>query len=220
MLPFSRSEFMDVFSQYNLAVWPMQVVAYALGLAMVAGLWRSSRASDSFITVGLAAMWLWTGVAYQWMHFASINRAAIGFGALFVAQGILLLVAAGRGQLRFGVHPGRSAWLGWTLMVYAAALYPLLGWLAGDAYPAMPMFGIAPCPLVIFTFGMLLLSTSRVRGWLLAIPAAWSLVGGSAAFLLDVPQDWLLLFSGMSIAAMVAGRRREAGEATPLGPAR
>ena len=28
--------------------------------------------------------------------------------------------------------------------------------------------------------------------WLLAIPFIWSLIGGSAAFLLDVPQDWVL----------------------------
>jgi hypothetical protein len=26
------------------------------------------------------------------------------------------------------------------------------------------------------------------------VPGAWSLIGGSAAFLLDVPQDWPLLF--------------------------
>jgi hypothetical protein len=32
---------------------------------------------------------------------------------------------------------------------------------------------------------------------LLAIPLLWSLIGGSAAFLLGVPQDWLLLFSGV-----------------------
>ena len=34
---------------------------------------------------------------------------------------------------------------------------------------------------------------------LLVIPVVWSLVGGSAAFLLDMPQDWPLLASGLAI---------------------
>jgi hypothetical protein len=72
----------------------------------------------------------------------------------------------------------------------------------------MPMFGITPCPLTIFTFGMLMLTNAPVPRRLLVIPVAWSLIGGSAAFLLDVPQDWLLLFSGLAAVPIVlAGRR-------------
>jgi hypothetical protein len=208
MLPFSRTEFIEVFAQYNLAIWPAQILAYALGIAMVASLWRRSRASDIFISGGLAAMWLWTGIAYQWMHFASINPAAIGFGAMFVLQGVLFAFAAGRKTLHFESPSRNSAWAGMALVIYAAVLYPLLGWLAGHEYPAMPMFGIAPCPVVIFTFGMLLLATSHVSRWLLIVPAAWSLIGGSAAFLLGIPQDWLLLFSGLTVLVIVLQERR------------
>jgi hypothetical protein len=42
----------------------------------------------------------------------------------------------------------------------------------------------------------MLLLAHPVRWLTLAIPVLWSLLGGSAAFLLDVPQDWFLLFSG------------------------
>lgn len=208
MLPFTRIQFFEVFAQYNLAAWPMQVLAYALGIAMVAGLWHRSRIAGAFIAASLAAMWLWTGIAYHWMHFAAINPAAFGFGALFVLQGLLLAHAAARGKLRFGPPEGVLPGLGLALVSYAALLYPLFGWIAGHAYPAMPMFGIAPCPLVIFTFGMLLLATNHVSRWLMVIPVAWSLVGGSAAFLLGVPQDWLLLFSGLSVLAIVLRERR------------
>ena len=220
MLPFNRSEFIEVFAQYNLAVWPMQVLAYALGAAMVAALWRGSRSSGIFIAGGLAAMWLWTGIVYQWMHFASINRAAIGFGAMFVLQGILLAVAATLGKLRFQPPSGTSAWLGAALVIYAAALYPIVGGLAGDKYPAMPMFGIAPCPVVIFTFGMLLLATSHVPRWLLVIPVVWSLIGGSAAFLLGIQQDWLLLLSGLSVLVIVWQERRERERGAQIATAR
>jgi hypothetical protein len=49
--------------------------------------------------------------------------------------------------------------------------------------------------VTIFTFGLLLIA--RRPPWpLLIVPVLWSLVGGSAAFLLRVPQDWLLLVTG------------------------
>ena len=35
-----------------------------------------------------------------------------------------------------------------------------------------------------------------VPRWILVIPVVWSLIGGSAAILLKVPQDWLLLIGG------------------------
>jgi uncharacterized membrane protein YphA (DoxX/SURF4 family) len=51
--------------------------------------------------------------------------------------------------------------------------------------------------VTIFTFGVLLLTTDRIPRWLLIIPVIWSFVGGSAAFLLGVAPDWLLLVSGV-----------------------
>jgi hypothetical protein len=215
MLPFTREAFIAVFAQYNLAVWPVQILAYMLGIAMVASLWRPSRTADRLIAGGLAAMWLWTGIAYQWMHFAAINPAALGFGALFVLQGVLFSVAAARGALRFGRPDRASAWAGMALVLYAGVLYPLVGWLAGHEYPAIPMFGIAPCPVVIFTFGLLLLATSAISWWLLVVPLAWSLIGGSAAFLLGIPQDWLLLFSGLAVPIIVLRDRRAARAGLP-----
>ena len=38
MLPFTREQFLGVFADYNTAVWPAQVVAYVLGLIVVAAL--------------------------------------------------------------------------------------------------------------------------------------------------------------------------------------
>jgi hypothetical protein len=65
------------------------------------------------------------------------------------------------------------------------------------AAAALPSFGVTPCPVTIFTFGCLLLTTAPVPWWVLVVPVLWSLVGGSAAFLLRVPQDMVLLVSGL-----------------------
>ncbi len=208
MLPFSREQFIAIFVDYNGAVWPTQVLAYVLGLGVVVMLVRPSEAGGRLIAAGLAAMWIWTGVAYHWLYFSAINQAAWGFGALFVLQGIAFLyVGAIVGRLRFDRQRGMTSWLGWALVAYAAVAYPLVGMWAGHRYPEMPMFGITPCPVTIFTFGVMLLAASPVPRWLLMIPFVWSLIGGSAAFLLGVRQDWLLLVSSVSAVAIVVRDR-------------
>ncbi len=207
MLPFTRDQFIANFAAYNEAVWPLQVLAYLLGLAMVVALLRPSRTSSRLIGIGLAAMWALTGVAYHAMFFSTINVAAWGFAALFMLQaGLVFHATVLRDGLRFGVREGWTGWLGWGLIAYAAVLYPLLGVWTGHRYPEIPMFGITPCPVTIFTFGMLLMSLRPVSRWILVIPFAWSLIGGSAAFLLGVVQDWLLLASGVVTVSVLVYR--------------
>lgn len=204
MLPFTREQFVSVFADYNVGVWPAQILAYLLGLSMVILLLRQSRNSDRIIGGGLAAMWVWTGAVYHWLYFSPINSAALIFGALFVMQcAAFFLAAVVRDDLRFGPSAAPTAWLGWAFVLYAAILYPLLGLWAGDEYPKMPIFGITPCPVTIFSFGLLLLTSAPVPRGIFVIPLVWSLIGGSAAFLLGIPQDWSLLISGIAIPLIV-----------------
>jgi hypothetical protein len=50
---------------------------------------------------------------------------------------------------------------------------------------------------------VLLLANGRVPWVLLVVPGAWSIIGGSAAFLLGMPQDWPLLFAVLLLPALV-----------------
>ena len=215
MLPFTLDQFISVFEAYNNAIWPAQIIAYVLGLAVVALLFRPSHSASWLMTGALALAWAWTGVAYHWLNFAAINRAAYLFGALFVLQAaVLIYCGVIRNRLRFGFKRGPAAIVGAAFVIYAIFLYPLIGVWTGHTYPAIPMFGVTPCPVTIFTFGMLLLTTAPVPRIVLAIPFLWSLVGGSAAFLLGVQQDWLLLFSGVIAVSLLFFRDRR--RAPPL----
>jgi hypothetical protein len=72
----------------------------------------------------------------------------------------------------------------------------------------IPTFGV-PCPTTIFTAGLLMLAASR--SWPLAIvPVIWSLVAGSAAFLLDVRADYALPIAGIALAIFSTQRSSEA----------
>ena len=216
MLPFTREQFLAVFVAYNEAVWSVQVLAYLLALVMMALVMRPSAQRSRVVAAGLAAMWLWTGVAYHGMHFSSISNGAWGFAALFVIQGLLFIEAGVlRGGLAFGPCTGWTGRLGWALVAYASIGYPLLGQTLGHGYPAMPMFGITPCPVTLFTFALFLLTTERIPRRLLMIPVIWSVIGGSAAFQLGIPQDWPLFVSGVTVLALLRRdrhRRRDVGD--------
>jgi len=155
-------------------------------------------------------MWLWTGIAYHGVFFSTINKAAYLFCSLFVVQGAYLLYSGVyHNRLRFGLEFG-AGWVGVAFVVYAAIIYPLIGVATGHYYPDTPMFGVTPCPVTIFTFGLFLLTVRPVPRWLLVVPFFWSLVGGSAAILLNVPQDLLLLLSGCIAVPLIVFRDRQA----------
>ena len=213
MLPFTREQFMAVFASYNDAIWPTQFVAYLLGAVAVALSFRGGAFADRTVALILALMWAFTGIGYHLTFFAAINKAAYGFGALFLIQAAALAYAGVyRNRLNFGFCADAASWVGLFFVVYAAVLYPLIGITTGHSYPNLPTFGVTPCPVTIFTLGMLLLTAGAPPGYLLAIPLLWSLIGGSAAILLRIPQDWLLLASG-PITALLLIRRSKSGPA-------
>ena len=61
--------------------------------------------------------------------------------------------------------------------------------------------------ITLFTFGLLLLTVRPVPSAILIIPFIWSLIGGSAAILLDMIEDWPLLASGFVAVALLVLRR-------------
>lgn len=217
MLPFTAEVFFSNFEQYNRAIWPAQVVAYVLGLAAVALAFKPVPGGGRLVAGALAAAWAWMGVVYHFGYFATINFAAPAFGAFFVVQALLFLwTGAIRGKLAFRFRGSLHGWAGLSFVVFAMLVYPLAGWLvAGHGWPSAPMFGVAPCPTTIFTMGMLLLMAQRTPLHLAIIPLLWSLVGGSAAWLLDVPQDLALPLAGVGGLALILHRNRHPAPGRP-----
>lgn len=146
----------------------------------------------------LAAVWLWDGLVYHIGFFAEINSMALVFGGLFVLEALLLVWAAARDRLRFSMEATPYHIIGGLFVLYALVLYPVVGMSLGHVYPAAPLFGVAPCPMTVFTFGMLLFTSRKVPLYLLAVPVLWAFSATIAAGQLGVLQDY-----GMSVAAVV-----------------
>ncbi len=209
MLPFTREQFFDVFAAYNAANWPAAVAAYPLALLAVAVAWRGTPNAGRLVTGILGLMWGWVGFVYQGLFFSQINPVARAFAAAFLAQAVIFAFhAITRSGLEFGLRTRLRATAGALMVAYALVVYPLIGLMAGERYPAIPLFGVTPCPLLVFTFGLMLWSTCA-RWWLWIVPLLWSVIGGSGALLLSVPQDWALPFSAVVALVITLHEQRD-----------
>ncbi|GAJ00751.1 unnamed protein product, partial [marine sediment metagenome] len=194
--PFTVNQFMEVFEKYNLAIWPMQVIAHLLGIAAVLLAIKKIGFSDRIISAVLSFYWVWMGIVYHLMYFSAINRVAYGFGFLFIIQGILfLIVGVIKPDISFKFRPDIFSITGSIFILYAILIYPILGNLLGHGYPKSPCFGVTPCPTTIFTFGMLLWTDKRVPKYILIIPLLWSIIGFGAALPLGIREDIGLLIA-------------------------
>ncbi len=198
-IPFTAEQFFGMFQSYNLAIWPMHLVAYALGLAVVILALRRTGLSDRVISAVLALFWAWNGIAFHVGYHSQINPIAVLFGALFVVQvALFLFFGVVRQDLTYTPGRGLLSWAGGLLILYAMVIYSLIGVAVGHTYPAAPMFGVAPCPTVIFTFGILLWTNGRLPKGLVVIPFLWALLGWNAAQPpFNVREDFGLLVAGV-----------------------
>jgi hypothetical protein len=143
---------------------------------------RSSRA-------GARAAHRETLAGYHLLFFARVNPIATAFGAAFLVQAGLFAWEGLRGRSELGWIPGPRGAAALALVGYAAVVYPVLGGHGGHGWPRAPVFGVAPCPTTIFTFGVLLLSRRPLPPWLLVVPVLWALLGVSAALQLGIRED-------------------------------
>ena len=214
-LPFSQTEFFAVLAAYNLAVWPAQIVLELGALTVVWLVLRRSPDAGVWTSAVLAVLWAWTGIAYHWAFFTTINPAAWAFGALCLAAAVAFAwFGVVRRSIVLSPRFGRRALLGWAFVAFAIVLYPALSIATGHRYPELPTFGL-PCPTTIFTVGVLMLATRETPRSVYVGPAIWSAIGASAAFLLSVYADLGLLLSGAAAGWAIVSATRSAGRPLP-----
>lgn len=206
LLPFTQAQFFAAFEVYNAAIWPVPVIAYPLAAAAV-GLasWRGA-AAGRIVAALLAAAWLLMGGVYHGIYLAALTLAAYVYGAAFAVQaGLLLVEGSLRGRLVMRLRTDARGIAALVLILFAMGGYPALGALGGHGPPDGPLFGVAPCPTTIFTFGMLLLTDDRPPWRLSVVPSAWAVIGGSASLLLGVPQDAALPVAAVAALLLLRG---------------
>jgi hypothetical protein len=210
---------LGVFETYNEAIWPMQVAAYMLGaLAVVLAVLKTGY-SARVIAAILAFFWLFTGIGFFMLAMTPIFTPAYLFGGLFVVQAGIFLAEIFRPRLSFGLGTGWSPLIGLLFIAFSVFGYPLVGLLVDHRYPRSPPFGLTPCPLVVFTLGLLLLATSRAPRRMFVIPLLCAIAGVIPAAI-GMVEDVVMVVAGVVGTALVLARNaRQAQPTHPSAPA-
>lgn len=195
--PFTLQQFLDVFKAYNETVFPGQLVLYALAIILLVLVGRRAPNADRYSNAILAFFWLWMGFVYHLVFFTTINKAAYGFGSLFIIQsGLFLYYGISRHCLAYRFSRSLYSIAGIFLIAYALIFYPLIGYFSAHAYPYAPTFGL-PCPTTIFTIGLLLSNDEKLPVPVMIIPILWSILGFFAAFSFGIREDLVLPLAGL-----------------------
>ena len=186
-LLFSPRTYYRLFELYNAAIWPLQIVGFALGAAILGLLLRDVVWRGRAIAAALAVCWLWVAWAYLLERYDTINWAASYFAAGFALEALLLVwVGIIRDRLRFqaGLDLARKA--GICIFLFALAVHPLIGPLTGRPWLQSELFGVAPDPTAIATLGVLV-AASRPHWELLVIPLIWCAISGATLWTMQSP---------------------------------
>jgi hypothetical protein len=208
-LPFTTEQFFNVIENYNVSFFPVQVILLFLGVIALLILHSARSYKSRFIGGLLGILWLWTGIAYHLVWFTEINKAAWGFGFLFIIQGILFFIESfSRKKLHFDLKKKGWHYIAYFLILFGLIIYPiLLYFLKGSVFTTITL-GL-PCPTTIFTFGFLMLCTRDFPKYVLIIPSLWALIGTSAAINFSVYPDFMLFISMLVADVYLIFRRKE-----------
>jgi hypothetical protein len=196
--------FTGVFEKYNLAIWPMQVVAYILGIVSLFLVIKRTKYSNRINAAILSFLWLWIGIVFFLLYFAPIFSPHYVFGGLFIIQGILFLASVIKPRISFGCKRDVYSVVGILFIAYAMIGYPAVGYLLCHRQSAP--FGVFPCPTTVFTFGLLLLVDKKVPKLFLVIPPLWALMGGFPPVFVGIFEDIGLIVAGLLGTAMILYR--------------
>ncbi|RPI49211.1 MAG: hypothetical protein EHM55_24190 [Acidobacteria bacterium] len=204
-LPFTNDQFFGIFADYNDTFIVAAVAFWLASVLTLAYVYKDPADRSRTLSFFLGALWLWTALAYHALLFTRINPAAWVFAALFVVQAWLFFRAGARRRVEYFSPVRATQAVGVGLVAYALA-YPFLTIALGHSYPATPTFGV-PCPTAILTVGVLATARGRVPPALAIVPILWGFIGGSAAVLLAVATDYVLLGAGIMLTLLLIAQR-------------
>jgi hypothetical protein len=186
-LLFSPRTYYRLFELYNAAMWPLQILALALGVALLGLLLRDTAWRGRAIAAILAACWLWVAWAYLWQRYDTINWAASYFAVGFAIEALLLIwTGIVRDRLGFLSGAGPVGAAGLCIFVFALVGYPLIGPLNERPWRQAEIFGLAPDPTAIATLGVLV-AAHRPRWSLLIIPLIWCAISAATLWTMQSP---------------------------------
>jgi hypothetical protein len=217
-LLFAPRTYYRLFELYNADIWPTQLVALVLGLAILTLLWRGPAARGRLIAAILAAAWLFVAWAFHLERYATINWAAVYLAAGFALQALSLVwvgVVRGRLQLQLTAQPLSRAAL--YLFLFALVVQPLIGPLFGRPWTQVELFGVAPDPTAVATLAVLL-TADRTPWPLMILPLLWCVLTGLTLWTMGSPDAFVMPLAAIVAIGLAMRRTRTRQDRLTIGP--
>jgi len=196
-IPFTTEQFFNIFENYNLTIFPFQILILIIGFAGLFFLHSRKSYKNKVIGSYLGLLWIWIGVVYHIFFFTKINEAAYILGGVFILQGILILLNTfTNDKLTFNFESKAKDYFGYFFILFGLIIYPIIGYYVEGTISRTITLGL-PCPSTIFTLGFFMLTNDKSPKYLLIIPTLWAVVGMSAAIQFGVYQDFMLIFTAI-----------------------
>lgn len=160
--------YLRLFARQNVQLWPSQLVTVVIGFVLL----YCARCKDfRYGHLGLAVVWVWSGITFHFNLYAELNWAAIYFGYGFFGQALLHCLREYVGSRQ--EEPEAFEWnLGIAVAGFSLILYPLIVVVFGNSWTGIQLFGTAPPTTALATVGFIT-ATRRPRWFLMIIPVIW-----------------------------------------------
>ena len=180
---------------YNNSIFPMQIIMLTVAMVLTYFLFAKPSAKMDKIMKGyLAFVLAWVGLMFPIYGFSKII-----FTIYYLVLASLFIIDIFRAKIEFKLpETNGKKYFVLFLIISAFVLYPLIEYIAGHSYPRIPLFGVAPCPTIIFSLALLIGSIPKVdkKIFILLIIPAIS-YGFIVPITLGVWADLMLLVAGI-----------------------
>ena len=201
------NQFYEYITSYTNTFWPVMVLTYLLAIFVFYFSYKKTEFSDKIISGILAFLWLWSGLIFWIGTFGPYSLSIFNLtipgiwvviGIVFIIQGcLLILFGIINPSISVKIEKNSYFYLGLLFVLYALFIYPIIGFLTGHPYPNYPIFGIFPCPVTIFSFGIFLWTDKKVNLILIILPLIYALCGILPVLLYEVLADLGLIIFGI-----------------------
>ncbi len=180
---FSQTVYYRQFEIYNLAIWPLHLVALLCSFVIIYALWKKPVWAGRCIAAILVLSWLWVAWAFLYERFYQIHVVANWYALVFVLQaGFIAWYGLINNQFKIFVKSALRIKIGFGLLLISFILYPFFPYLSGRSWQQFEMFALAPDPTVLATLAILLIYKSPKS--LSVIPIIWVFVSGMTLYVM------------------------------------
>jgi len=155
----AKDEFWQVMSAYGARIWPTQVVAYALVVALIGWLLLNPGRVQSFITKAFLSVAFASNALLFYLILArgitGNDFGSLLTGALFLLVAVFFGADLFRGRMKFSLPI--AGWRRYASLLALALVccYPVLGLLSGHALTNLIVPGTHPCATTALAMALL-----------------------------------------------------------------